>query len=113
MNTTTEFKTFKTAKAGKSNLINTWQANQIGEIRIVLWNGTIKIPKQSLSGGWPERRYLCLSNNDYKYVHRIIAELFVPNPNNFNTVDHISGNKMDNRAVNLQWMTNKENKIKG
>lgn len=42
-------------------------------------------------------------------VHRAVAELFVPNPNNYNEVDHIDGNKFNNRADNLRWVTHKEN----
>ncbi len=44
-----------------------------------------------------------------KHVHRIIAELFIPNPENKPQVDHINTNKHDNRACNLRWVTNKEN----
>lgn len=36
-------------------------------------------------------------------VHRIISEAFIPNPNNYNTVDHISKNKLDNSIDNLRW----------
>lgn len=38
-----------------------------------------------------------------KQVHYLVAEAFVPNPNNFTNIRHIDGNILNNRADNLEW----------
>lgn len=42
-------------------------------------------------------------------VHRLIASIFCPNPNNYTIVHHKDGNRLNNCADNLQWVTTQEN----
>lgn len=43
------------------------------------------------------------------FIHRLVAEAFLPNPNGYPCIDHINGCKSDNRVENLEWVTHSEN----
>ena len=47
----------------------------------------------------------------YNRVHQLIAETFIPNPENKPMINHKNGDRKDNSVHNLEWCTNQENQI--
>lgn len=45
-----------------------------------------------------------------RFIHRMVAEKYVPNPDNLEQVNHKDGNKLNNCAENLEWVSNQQNR---
>tara|TARA_R110000787_G_C13149682_1_gene418323 strand:- start:46 stop:519 length:474 start_codon:yes stop_codon:yes gene_type:complete len=68
-----------------------------------------KFKTQTMMDGYP---YVNLYNDGkkkMKKIHRLIAEHYIPNPQNKQFVDHINRIRDDNRIENLRWVTSSEN----
>jgi hypothetical protein len=64
-----------------------------------------------LKGGFDTRYYIVELQGKMYYIHRLIALKFIDNPDNLSDVDHIDGDKQNNKIENLRWVTHQQNNM--
>lgn len=89
------------------NYSGKYEVSSLGRVRSLNYRGTgeVKILKQNKNKGYLS---VALCGKVFK-VHRLVATVFVPNPNNLPQVNHLDENKHNNRVDNLEWVTAKDN----
>jgi len=99
-----------------------YQISNLGRVKSLARN----MPQPHFPNRWFKEKILIAACGGYKknymivnlkknnkqhlmLVHRLIAEAFISNPENYETVNHINGNHKDNRIENLEWCSGLQN----
>ena len=84
-----------------------YQVNELGDVKSLI-SGKILKPFYSGKNYDKGKGYATISlwkdcKRNNKYIHRLVAETFIPNPNNYSEVNHIDENTRNNKEENLEW----------
>jgi len=94
------------------NFEGKYEVTSDGQVISLNYNNTGK--EQVLKGRPDTKGYLGVvlhKNNKpcHRRIHRLVAETFIPNVDSKENINHINGNKLDNRIENLEWVSVSEN----
>lgn len=105
--------------------LSCYQVSTLGNVkstdRTVIYQNQLGKTVQSFIRGQPMKSYYCegylkvdlyhKSKRKKCFIHRLVAQQFIPNPFNLPEVNHLNGDRADSNVENLEWCTTSENII--
>ena len=86
-----------------------YEVSNYGKVRNFV-TGKELTPYKTRNGYMTVGLWSMTSNHSRNYrVHRLVAEAFISNPEGLPEVNHINGDKSDNRVSNLEWVSSRDN----
>ena len=86
-----------------------YEVSNLGRVKSYSYKGT-KILKPAITKNGYLNVVFCINQRkEHKLVHRLVAETFIPNINNYSTVNHKDENKLNNCVENLEWLSVEDN----
>ena len=84
-----------------------YEISTLGNLRNIKTNRVLKT--RITREGYEAITLTTGGNKTFKSIHRLVAQAFIPNPDNKKEVNHIDEDKTNNHVSNLEWVTRKEN----
>lgn len=84
------------------------EVSNYGRVRSLNYHGTGRTQMLSILNGKTGYKFVILDKKTC-YVHRLVAEAFIPNPDNLPQINHKDENKANNSVENLEWCSEKYN----
>lgn len=91
---------------GRLKRIAFWHRNWKGNFNLIKKD---KILKPTNDRGYEKIILKIAGHRHTFYLHRLVAQAFIPNPNNYKEVNHIDNHPWNNRVDNLEWCNRKYN----
>lgn len=91
---------------------NLYQISNLGRVKSMNYRNSGKegfLSVYIMNTGYPATHLIIDGKEKTCLIHRLVAEAFIPNPENKPEVDHINCDRTDFRIENLKWVTSKEN----
>lgn len=86
-----------------------YEVSNYGNVRSTSYKGTKILKPAKTRNGYLNVVFCIKQCKVHKFIHRLVADAFIDNPNHLEQVNHINGNKEDNRVSNLEWCTQEYN----
>lgn len=94
------------------NYENLYEINSQGMVKSLHRRNPGKILPQYIDReGYPTVKLSKKGKDSTRFIHRLLAQAFIPNPENKKFVNHKNGNKLCYDLGNLEWVTHRENMI--
>ena len=86
-----------------------YEISNLGRVRSTSYKGKRILKPALTKNGYLNVIFCVNQKKEHKLIHRLVAEAFIPNINNYSTVNHKDEDKLNNYVENLEWLSVEDN----